>query len=160
MLPWRFGGIEEYDSFIFVRVTAFASRALFASSADMISIGDPLVGFLEPSSGETANAQLVSWRKASFDEWRFTSANTMPPSPWNFSSDIIFMIPQLSAANLSYTRLPHALATFVVSPPVSSVLAPYSDKYAKYNDVRQVHLNIDRAQSAAYFPGTVISLVN
>ena len=114
MLPWRFGGIEEYDSFIFVRVTAFASRALFASSADMISIGDPLVGFLEPSSGETANAQLVSWRKASFEEWRFTSANTMPPSPWNFSSDIIFMIPQLSANNLFYTRLPKALATFAV----------------------------------------------
>ena len=69
------------------------------------------------------------------------------------------MLPQLSAANLFYTRLPHVLATFVASPPVSSVFAPYSDKYAKHNDVRRVHLNVNRAQPDAYFPGAVIPLV-
>ena len=68
------------------------------------------------------------------------------------------MIPQLSANNLFYTRLPHVLATFVASPPVSGVFAPYSDKYARKNDARQVHLNANRAQAAAYLPGTVIPL--
>ena len=125
----------------------------------MICLGDPLVGFLGPSSGDTANAQLVSWRKASFEEWRMTAENTIPASPWDLSSDVAFMPPQLSDANLFYTRLPHALSTFVASPPVSTVLAPYSDKYAKNNDVRRVQLNADRAQPAAYFPVTVVPLV-
>ena len=125
----------------------------------MVSIGGPLVGFLEPSSGDTANAQLVRWRKASLDVWRTTTENTPPDSPWNFASDVIFTPPQLSANNLAYTRLPHVLSTFVASHPVSSVFAPYSDKFAKNSDPRAIHRNVDRAQSAAYLPGTVIPLV-
>ena len=124
----------------------------------MISLGDPLVGFLEPSSGDTANAQLVSWRKASFEEWRMAAENTIPAPPWDFSSDVVFTIPQLSAANLFYTRLPHSLSTFSAPPPVSTVFSPYSGKYAKHNDVRRVHLNVDQSQSAAYFPGNAIPL--
>ena len=55
------------------------------NSAELISLGDTLVGFSEPSSGDTANAQLVSWRKASFEEWRMTAENTIPASPMGFS---------------------------------------------------------------------------
>ena len=69
------------------------------------------------------------------------------------------MLPKLSANNLFYTRLPHVLATFVASPPVSSVFAPYSGKFAKNSDHRAIRRNLDRAQSDAYLHGTVIPLV-
>ena len=53
LLPWRYGSTpaERVDSFIFVRLQAFVSKAAFASApAALLRVGMPVVGFVEPSS--------------------------------------------------------------------------------------------------------------
>ena len=84
-------------------------------------------------------------------------ANTLPESPWGFPHDVLFIPPQLSAGSFVYTRLPRALLNFVDPPPLSGVLAPYSDRYKKDGKPDQVRRNINRAQTAA-FHGAAIPL--
>ena len=62
--PWLFGAStsETEDSYIFVRIQAFLSKAVFAHApAVCLRVGLPVVGFLEPSSGSAKSAQLVGW---------------------------------------------------------------------------------------------------
>ena len=56
---------------------------------------------------------FCGWGGSNFDEWRSSSANTLPECHWNFSHDVLFMLPQLSAGSFVYTRLLHTLLTFV-----------------------------------------------
>ena len=62
-IPWRFGNspAETTASHIFVRVQAFVSRAAFTSPVQRLAVGDPVVGYLEPTNGPSKSAQLVSW---------------------------------------------------------------------------------------------------
>ena len=137
------------------------------------TFSDPIVGFIAPSSGEAASAQLIYiWNfllmgiifhfcgcgKASLDEWRTSSRNPIPESQWDFSADVMYMRPHLSAESSVYTRLPHTLMTFVAPPPISAVLAPFSDRYKKDNDPDQAHRNINRSQPASFYPSVIMPL--
>lgn len=70
--------------------------------------------------------------------------------PRNSPPDVLSIMPQLAAESFTYTRFPHALLKFVAFPPISDVLAPYSDKYKKDNDPETVHRNINRSPSDAF----------
>ena len=94
LFPWRFGDLrqlETRDSFIFARVIAFASTAAFSAAACRVSVGEPVVGFLQPSSGDSRSAQLVGWHTCSLQDWQLTAGNTLPPSPWDLCSDTLYM---------------------------------------------------------------------
>ena len=67
------------------------------------------------------------------------------------------MLPQMSAESFFYTHLPHTCVTFVDPLPIAVVLAPHSDGYKKEH-AETAHRNINRAQTAAFFPGTVMPL--
>ena len=53
MLPFRFGEdpAEAADSFAYARVQAFPSRSAFQTLDHRVRIGNPVVVFLEPTSG-------------------------------------------------------------------------------------------------------------
>ena len=59
--PWMYGspGDEWGESFVFVRIIAVASRAACPATAQKVARVDPVVGFIGPSSGDAASAQLI-----------------------------------------------------------------------------------------------------
>ena len=63
MIPWRYGTTvgEGGPSFLLVRVNAFISRAFFRTPVQVLAVGDPVVGYIEPTNGKSLSAQLVSW---------------------------------------------------------------------------------------------------
>ena len=52
-IPWKFGrtAAESGCSWMYVRVQAFACKAVFASGAKVVKLGSCISGFSEPSSG-------------------------------------------------------------------------------------------------------------
>ena len=100
---------------------------------------------------------LGGWSEASFDTWRKAPRNTFLNSNGAFPHYVLFTMPQISAEGFVYARLPHICVTFVDSPPIAGVLAPRSDRY-KQENAETAHRNINRAQNAAFFPGTVVPL--
>ena len=73
----------------------------------------------------------------------------MPPPPRNLTSDVMYMIPQLAASVMGYTRLPRSLFTFASAPLFSDTAHPPACKPA---EARGICNNVDRAQSALYHP--------
>ena len=69
MIPWRFGTAvgESSCSYLWVRIQAFISRAVFTSPVQVLAVGDPVVGYVEPSSGTSKSAQLSIWSPAAVD---------------------------------------------------------------------------------------------
>ena len=63
MIPWRSGTTagETLASFVYVRINAFVSKALFHTPVQVLAVGEPFVGFAEPTNGDSQSAQLVSW---------------------------------------------------------------------------------------------------
>ena len=83
IFPWKFGDstAELYGGFAFARIQAFASKAAFPTAAQRVTLGAPIVGFVEPSSGVSQSSQLTGWSVADLEEWRLTCPNTIPPRP-------------------------------------------------------------------------------
>ena len=77
---------------MFARVIAIASAAAFSAASCLVCVGEPVVGFLQPTSGESRSAQLFGWRPCSLFDWQLMAGNTLPPSPWGLNSDIIFVV--------------------------------------------------------------------
>ena len=75
--------------------------------------------------------------------------NTRPPSPWNLTSKVLYMSPHLAESELSYTRLPHSVVTFVSAPLFSDTNHPPA---CKPEEARGICNNVDRAQSVMYHP--------
>ena len=71
-----------------------------------IKLGDGVMGFIEPSSGDCKSAQLVGWDTCSIETWRAISPNTIPAG-WDINMDAVYCLPQLSGENFNYMRLPH-----------------------------------------------------
>ena len=69
MIPWRFGNTtqESCYSYLWVRIQAFISRAIFTSPVQVLAVGGPVVGFCEPTNGDCRSAQLVSWGPTATD---------------------------------------------------------------------------------------------
>ena len=88
------------DIFIFARAVAFAPRADFPAAAELVFLGAPVVGFLEPPPGEAASPQLIGarksafrpkwrprpsgWSKTIFDAWRTAAHTSLPDPPMRF----------------------------------------------------------------------------
>ena len=124
--PWRFvdSPIETADSFIHARVQAFASRADLPNADVRVAIGQSVVGFLEPSSGDAKSAQLVGWDLCPLLDWELRAANTLPDSPCELNSDVLYVLPQVSAATFSYCRFPNAGFTYLAASVVSAAYKP------------------------------------
>ena len=138
MIPWRFGlTAQEYGaSHLFCRVQAFISRAIFPTAVAVVSVGDPIVGFIEPTNGGPKSAQLVSWSVCvarnipsfplmlfprALETWRITAPAT-PPTYWELHQDPLYVVPQLHGLHFSYLRAPHLNVGVFEAPPLNFVL--------------------------------------
>ena len=85
-IPWKFGSTkaESGNSWLLVRVQAFMSKSLFAKPAQVVKLGDCVVGFAEPSSGTARSCQIVGWDVCSVEDWRAASPSTVP-AQWDLS---------------------------------------------------------------------------
>ena len=173
MFPWRFSDLthlEQRDSFFFARVIAFASTATLSAASCRICVGEPVVGFTQPTSGDSRSAQLVGWHTCDLNDWQLMAGNTLPPSPWDLCSDTPFVFlngfpwfhsqfresfplsPQLSAMNFVYTRLPRVLFTFIAAPAFPDTLPQPG---CQLEDAIRMERNVDAAQQVAYYPSSV-----
>ena len=84
-----------------------------------------------------------------FHQKRFPPLRRTVPSPWNFASDALYMIPHLVASELSYTRSPHSVVTFGSAPLFSDTTHPPA---CKPEEARGICNNVDRAQSVFHHP--------
>ena len=151
-MNYRFGSsaAETEDSFVYVRIQAFLSKAAFARGpAQLLRVGPPVVGFLEPSSGSSKSAHLVGWDVANLSEWQLTSHDTFPTSPWEMCMGAIFCLPQLSGRNFPYSRLPKPLYSFAAAPAISTT---YASPACPAEDATDISRGLDLAQRAAYAP--------
>ena len=75
MLPYHFGEgpSETAESYVFSRVRDFPIRAAFETPARRVRIGGPVVGCIEPTSGDASSAQLVGWDVTPMLNWQLTS---------------------------------------------------------------------------------------
>ena len=62
-IPWKYGhsSAEKENSWMYARVQAFVSKALFSQPAQVVKLGSCISGFLEPTSGTSKSCQLVGW---------------------------------------------------------------------------------------------------
>ena len=74
----NFSPFERDFSWIYVRVQAFASKALFASAATIVKLGSCVSGFAEPTSGSSKSCQLVGWDVIQPADWKILSPSTFP----------------------------------------------------------------------------------
>ena len=81
-----------------------------------------MVGFCEPSSGDDKICQLVGWDTCEPDFWKAASPNTVPAA-FDLNSDAIYVIPQLSAENFSYMRVPHVSHGVFAAGPITGTYA-------------------------------------
>lgn len=142
LAPWRYGqtSIENGRSWIYTRVNAFASKALFAKVAQVrtfsaplifglhfhsvrvLHMGQPVMGFCEPSSGDSKSAQLVGWDVSTPDDWKAMSPNSCPRA-WGLNMDAIYATPPMSGESFAHTRMPHVSRGCFCSGPVAGSYA-------------------------------------
>ena len=156
LLPWRFGNsaADVIDSFICVRIQAFLPNACFSSADSQLRVGAPVGGYIDPSSGNARSDQLVGLPTALLLDWKLTCRNTLPPSPWNLNMDAIYGLPQLSARNLTYARVPHVNFRFSAAPAISSV---YTVPACRAEDDEAIGRQLGRAQRIAYAPADLLA---
>lgn len=82
----------------------------------------------------------------SIDEWRLASPASVPAT-FDINMDNVFVIPQLSADNFAYTRLPHVSHGVFCAGPIGGTFAmPQSPSDQLVSQLRAQHL----AQSTLY----------
>ena len=141
MVPWRVGNTpgETQNSFIFVRLQAFISKAFFRTPVQVLAVGDPVVGYVEPTNGDSRSAQIVSWgpvglvtseihfvicdgsHSPDLEFWARTSPVTLP-NHFEVHTDAIYPLPQLHSHNFDYLRVPHLNVGVFSAPHLQSVL--------------------------------------
>ena len=146
-IPWRYGRTtaEKESSWMLARLQAFVSKSLFGQAARVLKLGDCICGFTEPSSGNAKSCQVVGWDVCSVEQWRLATPASVPtnfdladnraPPPCSslltvtvvlflgVNMDSVFVVPQLSATNFSYTRLPHVSHGVFCSGPIGGTFA-------------------------------------
>ena len=142
----NFSPFERDFSWIYVRVQAFASKALFASAATIVKLGSCVSGFAEPTSGSSKSCQLVGWDVIQPADWKILSPSTFPVQ-MDINMDAIFVLPQLSGVNFFYTRLPQVSHCVLSAGPIGGTYAlPAELTGTLVTQLRQQHL----AQSLMY----------
>ena len=117
-LPWRYWGSpsERGDSFLYCRVNMFASQAAFSSSGRLIRVGDPVCGFVEPTSGDASSAQATGWDICDPAVWKM-SAPASAPAVFELNPNALFRLPQMAAGNFLYVRFPKTNYAYIAAPP-------------------------------------------
>ena len=136
LLPWRFGNTtqESTASAIYVRINAFVRRAISPSDFCVLSVGQPVVGFWEPTNGPSKSAHLVS-RMPTFLitigvflqllfsgdllTWQRASPATLPNN-FELRQDSLYPIPQLRSAGFDYLSATPECGNFCAPTPVHS----------------------------------------
>ena len=80
LIPLRYGATsgETQNSWIYCRSQAFAAHAAFGAAARLVKVGDPVVGFVEPTNKGACSAHLVGWDLVDISVWRATAPETLP----------------------------------------------------------------------------------
>ena len=85
---------------VWCRVGAFSASFIDNTAAEFtnISIGDPVVGFVEPTSSKIYDsANLAWWRKATYKEWETVSYTTaVQPDEYEYRRKPIARLPLLA----------------------------------------------------------------
>lgn len=138
LIPWRFGTTsQEFCAiFIYVRINAFISRALFPTPVCVRKIGGPVVGYCEPTNGVAKSALLVSrgptavdnilifyccHPSGELDTWMRVSPTTYP-THWEIHQDAMYPMAQLHAANFHYLPVPRRNYGVFGAPRLPSAL--------------------------------------
>ena len=123
-IPFRYGltTAECASSWVFCRVQAFSSHAAPSHGTGFLRVGEPVVGFVEPTNRHAHSAQLTSWDKTTPEFWR-ASAPASVPFKIELSSHAIYRLPQLSAHGFAYLR-PPKLHVLRFDTPVDAAPAP------------------------------------
>ena len=87
-----------------------------------IKLGSALMGFLEPSSGDTKSAHLVGRDVSSMEAWRAAAPNTVSAAI-DLNMDSVYVLPQLSGGNFAYTRLRHVSHGVFSAAPIQGAFA-------------------------------------
>ena len=125
-VPWRYGQnpLEKENSFVYCRINLFASQAAFNGCGRLIRVGDPVTGFVEPTSGDANSAQAIAWDIVDPALWKLSAPATVP-AIFELNPNVLFRIPQLAADNFLYVRFPKTNFAFIAAPtPVFSGFSP------------------------------------
>ena len=151
LIPWRFGDVpaERHDSFVFVRIQAFASKAAFAALLSAFALVTPWSASWSRPRG---NPSPPSCPAGAFPRcWIAKSRHRIRPLLHRGISTLTCFMspPQLSAANLAYTRLPRACFTYLAAPVFLMNTHPPT---TTPEETAVIHANVDRAQELLFFP--------
>ena len=108
-LWWRYGPMleERRDSWLYVRIVAFARTAAFAEESAILSVGDPIAGVIEASSGDHDTAQLSGWHPFRLMSGSCAPPRTFPDEGFELNGDSIAALPALAKDNFAHFKLPH-----------------------------------------------------
>ena len=125
MVPFKYGltAVESTHSWVFCRVQAFSSQAAPSSGTSFLRVGEPVVGFIEPTNRKAHSAQLTSWDRTTPEFWRLSSPASFPIR-FDLNSNAIYRLPQLSAHGFSYLRPPKCNVLRFETPVPASAGAP------------------------------------
>ena len=90
-LPFRYIDVpSEAPSWCFSRVLAFATKASFPHSFQMVSVGDAVTGVIVPTDSDYRTSHLAAWRPCSFVEWQAASPLSFFKDGIQLPTDAIF----------------------------------------------------------------------
>ena len=124
--PWRYGSStsEKENSFAHCLINAFPPHAAFDCAGRLIRVGDPVAGFVEPTSGDSKSAHLIAWDVCEPDVWKMCAPASVP-SYFELNPNAMFRLPQLAAESFVYVRFPKTNFAFLAAPtPVFGQFAP------------------------------------
>ena len=117
MVPWDYGltSAECAHSWVFCRIQAFASQAACTDGNSLVCVGDPVVGFVEPTNRKPKSAHLTGWSKTSLEFWRLPSPASFPIK-FALNGNALYCLPHLSDSGFSYVRQPKCNFIYLVAP--------------------------------------------
>ena len=107
-LAYRYGKTEagRKDSYIYVRVNAFPSRACLSKSFEPLYVGMPIAGVLGLTESGYNSAQLVGWTPTTYMEWWHAKPRSYFDEGIQLCSGSIYNRPQLSDRNFAKLAKP------------------------------------------------------
>ena len=107
---WRRYGSEQkeqFGSWAFCRLLAFASTALFEGSTQVVTVGDPVSGIIEATSGSLMTAKMTGWAPVTAAEWKLRQTRSFHEDGFELNGDALATLPAIAADNFGYMHHPN-----------------------------------------------------
>ena len=108
MLPFKYGltsSVAAAHRWVFCRIQAFAPQSAFSGGNSLVCVGDPVVGFVEPTNRKPKSAHLAGWSKSPFGFWRLPNPDSFPIR-FELNPNALYFLPHLPGEGFNYARLP------------------------------------------------------